>query len=672
MRYADIILPLHLENLYTYAVPAGHDGVLQEGMRVMVSVRNKLYTGIVRKLHNEKPASFEPKEILSVLDDQPVVLPVQLKFWEWISGYYQALLGDVYRAAVPAKLKPKTIVPKRKIQPKKVESGERKVENGKQKTLNSFQQTAYEEILTQFKEKNTVLLHGVTSSGKTEIYIHLIEKTLQEGRQVLYLVPEIALTSQLTSRLQAVFGSRLGVYHSHFTDTRRANLWNSLLNDNTYQVVLGVRSSIFLPFRNLGLIIVDEEHENTYKQYDPAPRYHARNAAIVLAGLHNAKTLLGTATPAIETYNNALTGKYGLVELTQRHEEIALPEILAVDTKALRRKKLMKSLFSPLLVEKIQATLAQGEQVILFQNRRGYSPFAECPSCAYVPRCEYCDVSLTVHKAFNSLTCHYCGYTVAMPPACPKCAEHPPLETRGFGTERIEDEVQTLFPEARILRMDLDTTRSKQAYDKIINAFEQREVDILIGTQMISKGLDFAHVSLVGILNADNLLNYPDFRAHERAFQLMAQVSGRAGRKNRRGTVILQTSDITHPVVRQVIANDYKEMFRTQMQERQLFKYPPYVRLMYVLMKHRDLAVLNHAANSMAAALRMVFGSRVLGPDNPPVVRIQNLFLKRIVLKIEAEASTVRAKELIDETARKIIAQDEFKALQIHFDIDPV
>lgn len=537
--------------------------------------------------------------------------------------------------------------------------------------LNSFQQKALSDIEMQMKEKQVVLLHGVTSSGKTEIYIHLIQKVIDEGKQVLYLVPEIALTTQLTTRLTRVFGNRLGVYHSKFSDAERVEIWNNVLNDKSYDVIIGVRSSVFLPFRQLGLVIVDEEHESSYKQYDPSPRYHARNAAIVLASMHGAKTLLGTATPSIESYFNAQTGKYGFVELHQRHEEMQMPEIVVVDTKEAYHKKRMTGHFSDVLIEKIAKALSNKEQIILFQNRRGYAPYIECKACAYVPKCKNCDVSLTVHKVFNTLTCHYCGYTEPIPIICPVC-KTPNLSTKGFGTEKIEDEIREIFPDARVSRMDLDTTRSKKSYDKLISDFEQYKVDILIGTQMVTKGLDFEHVSLVGILNADNMLNFPDFRAHERAFQLMAQVSGRAGRKNKRGLVILQTSSPQHQIIGQVIRNDYAAMYKVQTEERKLFKYPPYFRIIQITLRHKDVQVVRKAANEMGQLLIQVFGSRVLGPIDPPVSRIQNLYIKQIILKIENEASPAKAKEILQHISNQILADSKFKSVRIGLDVDPM
>ena len=537
--------------------------------------------------------------------------------------------------------------------------------------LNEFQQRAFDEVVQSFQEKNVCLLHGVTSSGKTEIYIHLIEEAIRQGKQVLYLLPEIALTTQITERLQQVFGARLGIYHSKFPDAERVEIWRKQLGENGYDIILGVRSSIFLPFRNLGLVIVDEEHENTYKQQDPAPRYHARSAAIVLAAMYGAKTLLGTATPSIESWQNAREGKYGFVQLKERYKEIQLPEIIPVDIKELHRKKRMVGQFSPLLIQYMKEALEQKEQVILFQNRRGFAPMVECRTCGWVPKCKNCDVSLTYHKGINQLTCHYCGYTYQLPKSCPAC-EGPELVNRGFGTEKIEDDIKILFPEAAVARMDLDTTRTRSAYEKIIADFEQGKTDILIGTQMVSKGLDFDHVSIVGILNADTMLNYPDFRSYERAFQLMAQVAGRAGRKNKRGRVVLQTKSIDHPIIHQVIANDYEDMVGGQLVERQMFHYPPYYRLVYVYLKNHNEALLDQMAAVMANKLRAVFGNRVLGPDKPPVARIQTLFIKKIVVKIEQNAPMGRARELLLRIQREMLADERYKSLIVYYDVDPM
>ena len=537
--------------------------------------------------------------------------------------------------------------------------------------LNEHQQRAHDDIAESFQTKNVCLLHGVTSSGKTEIYIHLIEETIRQGKQVLYLLPEIALTTQITERLQRVFGARLGIYHSKFPDAERVEIWQKQLSDGGYDIILGVRSSVFLPFRNLGLIIVDEEHENTYKQQDPAPRYHARNAAIVLAALYGAKTLLGTATPSIETWYNAMSGKYGLVELKERYKEIQLPEIIPVDIKELQRKKRMNGPFSPLLLQYIREALEQKEQVILFQNRRGFAPMIECYTCGWVPKCKNCDVSLTYHKGLNQLTCHYCGCTYQMPCICPAC-EGADLRNRGFGTEKIEGDIKLLFSEATVARMDLDTTRTRAAYERIIADFEQGKTDILIGTQMVSKGLDFDHVSVVGILNADTMLNYPDFRAYERAFQLMAQVAGRAGRKNKRGRVVLQTKSIDHLIIPQVIANDYEGMVDGQLAERQMFHYPPYYRLVYVYLKNRNETLLDLMAQTMAGKLRAILGNRVLGPDKPPVARVQTLFIRKIVVKIETKAPMARVRELLIQVQKEMVMEDRFKSLIVYYDVDPM
>ena len=537
--------------------------------------------------------------------------------------------------------------------------------------LNEFQQRAHDEIVQSFQEKNVCLLHGVTSSGKTEVYIHLIEETIRQGKQVLYLLPEIALTTQITERLQRVFGARLGIYHSKFPDAERVEIWRKQLGENGYDIILGVRSSVFLPFRNLGLVIVDEEHENTYKQQDPAPRYHARSAAIVLAAMYGAKTLLGTATPSIESWQNAREGKYGFVQLKERYKEIQLPEIIPVDIKELQRKKRMNGPFSPLLLQYVREALERKEQVILFQNRRGFAPMIECHTCGWVPKCKNCDVSLTYHKGLNQLTCHYCGYTYQLPRICPAC-EGTDLRNRGFGTEKIEDDVKLLFPEATVARMDLDTTRTRAAYERIIADFEQGKTDILIGTQMVSKGLDFDHVSVVGILNADTMLNYPDFRAYERAFQLMAQVAGRAGRKNKRGRVVLQTKSIEHPIIPQVIANDYEGMVDGQLAERQMFHYPPYYRLIYVYLKNRNESLLDLMAQTMAGKLRAIFGNRGLGPDKPPVARVQTLFIRKIVVKIETKAPMARVRELLLQVQKEMIMEDRFKSLIVYYDVDPM
>jgi len=537
-------------------------------------------------------------------------------------------------------------------------------------SLSKKQQEAFLAIKESFTELPVCLLHGLTSSGKTEIYIHLIEECIRSGKQALYLVPEIALTTQLSERLQRVFGNKLGVYHSKFPDAERVEIWNKLVRTREYQVVLGVRSSIFLPFHSLGLIIIDEEHEGSFKQQDPAPRYHARNAAMILASLHGAKTLLGTATPSLETYANCLNGKFGLVELFARHHEMEMPEILAVNIKELKRKKIMKTLFSPILSEKIGEALGAGEQVILFQNRRGYAPVLECKVCGWTPKCENCDVSLTIHKYHRKLTCHYCGYERELLHTCPACGT-PNLSTHGFGTEQIEEEVRDQFPKARIARMDTDTTRSRHSYEQIIHQFESGKTDILIGTQMVTKGLDFDHVRVVGVLNADQMLNFPDFRAYERSFQLLAQVSGRAGRKGQRGKVIIQTSDPEQVVIQDVITNDFKSFFQREMLMRKQFSYPPFTRIIQIRFKHKDLSVVRSAAQAYATLIRPVFGQRILGPDQPPVSRVNNYYLQNLLLKVEVEASASKVKDILYEAQATFKQESVFRSVQVSFDVDP-
>lgn len=816
-RYVDVILPLPLPKCFTYSLPDEYAEDVKIGCRVVVPFgRKKYYTAIVRNVHYCAPTDYEVKEVSALLDADPVLLPQQFSFWEWIADYYLCTQGDVYKAALPSglKLESETIVEynpdfeaeapltereqrildllsadrqqcvtklekdsglkniltvikslldkeaifvkeelKRTYKPKmearvrlagkvsekqlhilfdllsrapkqltllmkyvecsRLLSGETPVEISRKELLqqanvssailnglvekkifeiyyheigrlqadcqsvmplnplNSFQQRAHDEIVASFREKNVCLLYGVTASGKTEIYIHLIEETIRQGKQVLYLLPEIALTTQITERLQRVFGSRLGIYHSKFPDAERVEIWQKQLGAANYDIILGVRSSVFLPFQNLGLVIVDEEHETTYKQQDPAPRYHARNAAIVLAMMYGAKTLLGTATPSIETWQNAVAGKYGFVQLKERYKEIQLPEIVPVDIKELYRKKRMVGPFSPLLIQYMREALDQKEQVILFQNRRGFAPMIECRVCGWVPKCQNCDVSLTYHKGINQLTCHYCGYTYQVPVRCPAC-DGTELTNRGFGTEKIEDDIKVIFPEAKVARMDLDTTRTRSAYEKIIADFEQGKTDILIGTQMVSKGLDFDHVSVVGILNADTMLNYPDFRSYERAFQLMAQVAGRAGRKNKRGRVVLQTKSIDHPIIHQVIVNNYEGMVDGQLAERQMFHYPPYYRLVYVYLKNKNEGLLEQMAAVMGDKLRAVFGNRVLGPDKPPVARVQTLYIRKIVLKVEHTAPMARARELLLRIQREMLEDDRYRSLIVYYDVDPL
>ena len=549
-----------------------------------------------------------------------------------------------------------------------------KGETQKPHTLDSQQSRAIEEIRKSWQERNVTLLHGVTSSGKTEVYIHLIEEVLQQGKQVLYLVPEIALTTQLTDRLQAVFGDRLVVYHSKFSNAERVEIYNEVKGDEAMRrearVILGARSAIFLPFSELGLIIVDEEHEPSYKQEDPAPRYHARSAAIMMAQWYGAKVLLGTATPSIESYHNALSGKYGLVEMTERFQGLQLPTITMIDLQRQYHRKEMYGHFADPLVDRIREELAKGKQVILFQNRRGYAPFLQCPSCGDVPKCPNCDVSMTYHKTNRTLVCHCCGHSISAPSHCPKCKTE--YRTQGFGTERLEEEIQGLFPKARVLRMDLDSTRKKDAYQTIIDRFAKHEVDILIGTQMVTKGLHFNDVSLVAVLQADSLLNQPDFRSYEHAFQMLEQVSGRAGRTGSQGEVMIQTFDPNNSLYQHLIAHDYQGLYSKQIAERKAFGFPPYHRMIMLTLKHRDMQRLTAASSMLQQRLQQAFGSRVSGVILPSVARTQNMYVRQIRLMIEANANIVRAKELVREHIGFVQQQSACKGTIILPDVDPM
>lgn len=756
MKYVDVIVPLPLEGTFTYSVPHNLADRVRFGVRVAVTFgASKVHTAIVVRAHQDKPA-FNVKDIVDVIDDQPMLLEQQYKLWQWLSAYYMAPLGDVYNAALPAGLKveenykPRTetyvdlceplrneqslnvaldllkrarnqrealmhflrishwetiegtqtaepvvditreelmnvshcsyAVIKSLVERKILFTYEREVgrlnDHGEEhlenvKRLNEAQQEAYNQIVFQFLKKNVVLLHGVTSSGKTEIYIHLIKKALEEKKQVLYLLPEIALTVQITSRLRHVFGDKLGIYHSKYSDAERVEIWKKQLSHHPYEVVLGARSAVFLPFQRLGLVIIDEEHETSFKQQDPSPRYHARSAAIVLARMYGAKTLLGTATPSVESYYNACQGKYGLVTLTSRYKDIKLPEIRVVDTKDLQRRKMMTGPFSPPLIAAVNEALKSGQQVILFQNRRGFAPMIECRTCGWVPKCTNCDVSLTMHKSMNLLTCHYCGYTYRIPAVCPACGGTD-LRGRGYGTEKVEEYVGQLFPEARVARMDLDTTRTRNAYERIIDDFSSGRTNLLIGTQMVSKGLDFDRVSVVGILNADAMLNYPDFRAYEHAFMMMAQVSGRAGRKGQRGKVFLQTKNKELPIIRQVVENDYQGFYEALLEERRMFSYPPFHRLVYVFLRHRHDEVVESAGIEMGSRLRQGLGERILGPDKPSIARVKNLHIRKIVIKLE-NGIDQKAVRLYLRTVQQQLLQDKrYAALQVYYDVDPL
>lgn len=754
--YVDVIVPLPLEGTFTYSVPHNLAERVRFGVRVAVTFgASKVHTAIVVRVHLDKPA-FNVKDIVDVIDDQPMLLEQQYQLWQWLSGYYMAPLGDVYNAALPAGLKveenykPRTetyidlceplrneqslnvaldllkrarnqrealmhflrishwetiegtqtaepvvditreelmnvsrcsyAVIKSLVERKILFTYEREVgrlnDHGEEhlenvKRLNEAQQEAYNQIVFQFLKKNVVLLHGVTSGGKTEIYIHLIKKALEEKKQVLYLLPEIALTVQITSRLRHVFGNKLGIYHSKYSDAERVEIWKKQLSHHPYEVILGARSAVFLPFQRLGLVIIDEEHETSFKQQDPSPRYHARSAAIVLARMYGAKTLLGTATPSVESYYNACQGKYGLVTLTSRYKDIQLPEIRVVDTKDLQRRKMMTGPFSPPLIAAVNEALKNGQQVILFQNRRGFAPMIECRTCGWVPKCTNCDVSLTMHKSMNLLTCHYCGYTYRIPTVCPACGGTD-LRGRGFGTEKVEEYVGQLFPEARVARMDLDTTRTRNAYGRIIDDFSSGRTNLLIGTQMVSKGLDFDRVSVVGILNADAMLNYPDFRAYEHAFMMMAQVSGRAGRKGQRGKVFLQTKNKDLAIIRQVVGNDYQGFYEALLEERRMFSYPPFYRLVYVFLRHRHDDVVETAGIEMGSRLRQGLGDRILGPDKPSIARVKNLHIRKIVIKLE-NGIDQKAVRLYLRTVQQQLLQDKrYAALQVYYDVDPL
>lgn len=751
MQYADVILPVPLQGLFTYAVPDGMNvGV---GKRVLVTFgRSKSYLAIVARVHDVKPEGYTVKPIAQVMDAEPIVTDTQLELWQWLSDYYLSPIGEVYKAALPAGLKaedgykPKTetfirltatyrnvaalhvalnVLARARKQLEaftaylelsgwdQVEEGTEPAEVTREELLNashasadtlkqlekrqiletyevevgrlnhggdyrpdlikplsSAQQDAYNAVLMSFMKKNVTLLHGVTGSGKTELYIHLIQQALEHKEQVLYLLPEIALTVQMMQRLQRVFGNRLGIYHSKYSDAERVEIWQKQLSGNPYDVILGARSAVFLPFQRLGLIIVDEEHETSYKQQDPAPRYHARSAAIILAQMYGAKTLLGTATPSLESYHNAMTGKYGLVELKERYQGIELPEIQVVDMADLQRRRMLAGPFSPLLLTKVREALARGEQAILFQNRRGFAPMIECRQCGWVPRCQHCDVSLTLHRQLNQLTCHYCGFTYRVPTECPCCGSTD-LRTKGYGTEKIEEQVREVFPEARVARMDLDTTRTRNAYERIITDFSAGRTNILIGTQMISKGLDFDKVSVVGILNADTMLNYPDFRAYEHAFMMMSQVSGRAGRKGKRGLVILQTKNKDLPVIQQVVRNDYTSLYKDMTDERLAFRYPPYTHLIYVFLKHNRDEVVNTAAIEMGGRLRQWFGGRVLGPDKPAVAKVKSQNIRKLVLKLENGIDMKRVREYLLLAQLQLLADKRYASLQVYYDVDP-
>ena len=750
MVFADVILPVPLVGTFTYSVPEQWHEQVKAGCRVLVPFgRNKNHVGIVARLHDQQPEGYEVKDILQLIDLQPILLPEQYRLWQWIADYYMSPIGEVYKAALPAGLKaeegykPKTetyirltrqfqseqaqhialdmlkrapkqlkaftdflflgeqgnvtreellneghtlqtvnlLVKRQILETYEVEVG--RLNHGGEphperiKPLSEPQANAYNEILLSMLKHRVTLLHGVTSSGKTEIYIHLIQREIDRHRQVLYLLPEIALTVQMMDRLRQVFGDRLGIYHSKYSDAERVEIWQKQLSGHPYDVILGARSAVFLPFQNLGLIIVDEEHETSYKQQDPMPRYHARSVAVMMAqqagggAQGSVSILLGSATPSMESYHNAQTGKYGYVRLTERYAGIELPEIQVVNIQDLQHRKMMRGPFSPLLLARVREALERGEQAILFQNRRGYAPMIECKQCGWVPHCQNCDVSLTLHRQLGQLTCHYCGAVYQVPVQCPNCGGID-LQTRGYGTEKIEADVRDIFPEARISRMDLDTTRTRNAYERLISDFSSGRTNLLIGTQMISKGLDFDKVSVVGILNADAMLNLPDFRAYEHAFMMMAQVSGRAGRKGKRGLVILQTRQPDLPLIQQVVRNDYDALYRMLSSERRQFHYPPFYRLINVYLKHRNDALVETAARELGFRLRQWFSGRVLGPDKPAVARVKSLSIRKLMLKLEPGINLADVRRYLLLAQQQMLQDKRYSSLQMYYDVDPL
>lgn len=819
----DVVLPLHLPQYYTYRIPFEYNDGIRVGQRVAVQFGNKkIYSAVVRRIHEQAPNYQNVKYILGILDSEPIVTETQLLFWEWIARYYMCCVGDVMAVALPSayrlesestigihpefsgeisdltanemkildllsangtakvseiakvvnfqKIMPllKTMIEKKiiimdeelqqryfakketylKLNPEYLDAQkgkelfdnlEKKASTRKQLelmlkfmqgtsfglqpikknifmhdkeisqsalktlikndviiayeqeesrlddtentsspaniTLSEQQQNAFDKIdITNPEAPQITLIHGVTSSGKTEVYIKLINEVIKQGKQVLYLLPEIALTAQIINRLRKYFGAKVGVYHSRFSPNERAEVWMKTLHpeNNGYQVLIGARSAMFLPFSNLGLVIIDEEHDPSYKQYEPAPRYNARDAATYLARQCGAKTVMGTATPSIETYYKTTTGKYALVEMPDRYGNVLLPEIRLVDMRSSESRKGTGTNFSKELVNEINTALENHEQVIIFQNRRGFSLRIECPSCAWTPACTHCDVSLVYHKHTNSLRCHYCGYSIPVPAECPQC-HSTFLRTRGFGTEKIEDDLSLIFPDARIARMDLDSVAGKKnKYVEIINSFEDRDIDILVGTQMITKGLDFDNVSVVGIMSADNMLSFPDFRAYERSFQQMTQVSGRAGRHNKQGKVVIQTYNPTHHVLDYVLRNSYKSLYNNQINERRIFNYPPFCRLIYITLKHPDAAVLDKAAAEFSFDMRKLFGTRVVGPEYPMVSRIRNMYLKNIMLRMEQNFPAANAKIQLQQLIEQYVNKKEYGRLRIIPDVDPM
>ena len=822
-KYASVILPLPVESTFTYVIPEAMESTLRIGCRVLVQFGAKhFYTGIVEDISLNRPqGTFDLKEITQQLDSEPIVRPLQLRLWRWISAYYLCSIGDVFKAAMPGGLKiesetkvqlieneeqpvgdfdlssreiellsllqkngalsvkeiskkleissPEILVsrlvdkglvsvsekvleryrPVRQafVRPTLDRNSESSVEKAyasvgksakQQEALTALlalseynrqsvpvvdvplsvliertglsrevfkalakkgaceifdkqvsrfspkeiatsplpqlsiaQSVALKQIHKAFIEKDVVLLHGVTASGKTEIYSHLIDFVLKEGKQSLFLVPEIALTTQLTRRLQAIFGDKVVIYHSKFSDNERVEIWRRILNSTEPLVVIGARSAVFLPFAKLGIVIVDEEHEASYKQYDPAPRYNGRDVATVLAAMHGAKTLFGSATPSVETYFKAKEGKFGLVELSERYTQVDLPKIEVVDMKAERGKKAVEGYFSHHLLSIAANSLNKGKQAIFFHNRRGYSPLARCKMCAFIPKCDFCDVSLTYHQRRNRLVCHYCGAEYPVPELCPKCKE-PAMEIVGYGTERLEDEIKESFGGYKVLRMDLDTTRNKESYGKIIDDFSQHKADILVGTQMVTKGLDFGEVETVGILNADTLINFPDFRSAERAFNMIEQVAGRAGRRDGQGRVVIQTYTPDHPVLDFARRHDYRGFYEFELQQRKNFLFPPFSRIINIYIKHRDPRITVETANKFVAQLRESFGSRVSAPKEPSVARVNSLYIRQIMLKIEPNANLAGVKDILRRNFIQLVSSPLMKGVSVYYDVDPV
>ncbi|PDS26904.1 replication restart helicase PriA [Flavobacterium branchiophilum] len=814
MYFIDVIIALSLPKTFTYQINEHEFHFIQIGMRVVVPFgKSKLYTAIVVKIHQNEPLLYQAKEIDQILDEKPIVTPIQIQHWFWISDYYMCNIGEVLKAALPSALllesettiecdtsnfidektlndeefliyealkiqnalkisdiikilNRKNVFPiiQKLIQKKVILLHEEvtevykpklvkyirlnpiyQEENGlnlllnelkksekqrnlvmhyfqmvakeknplavknlldaaasntttlktliqknifeiyyiqenriqfdgkatsKDLILNEYQQQAFQDILLQLQTKNVCLLHGVTASGKTEVYIKIIEKYLINNKQVLYLLPEIALTAQLVQRLRKHFGNKVAVYHSKFNINERVEVWHQVLNQaDTAQIVIGVRSSMFLPFQNLGFIIIDEEHEQTFKQIDPAPRYHARDASIVLANLHQAKVLLGSATPSLETYFNTQNQKYGITHISKRYGNVKMPNIELVDLKDKYYRKKMTGHFSDVLLDEINTALSLQQQVILLQNRRGFSPILECITCGHIPGCSQCDVSLTYHKSKNQLRCHYCGYAIAKPITCHVCSS-PHLDTKGFGTEQIQQELVELYPSSKIGRMDQDTTRGKFGFEKIIDSFKNKEFDILVGTQMLAKGLDFDNVSLVGVMNADNLLYYPDFRALERSYQLLAQVAGRSGRSENQGKVIVQTYNPLHHTLQQMVLNDYISMYNEQIYERKIYHYPPFYKLIKISLRHRDYEKLNHASVWLVQALTQNLNIPILGPEEPAISRIRNEYIKNILVKIPQNSALAQTKKTIQKILNSFENVAPYKSIRIVLTVD--